>query len=95
MNQKLEASTLKAERSADGVLKVTMRGEVFDGRGFLKSAISGKEADPKSKAKTLDFDLDLKLGAVAGNQGEALRSVDCKMSRRGGPASHWTCGTWP
>jgi len=66
------------------VLKVTMRGDVFDGRGFLKSAISGKETDPKSKPKNVDFDLDVKLGAVAGYSGEALRSVDAKMSRRGG-----------
>jgi hypothetical protein len=61
-----------------------MRGDVFDGRGFLKSAISGKEADAKSKPKNYDYDVDLKLGAVAGFNGEALRSVDVKMSRRNG-----------
>jgi hypothetical protein len=61
-----------------------MRGDVFDGRGFLKSAISGKEADSKSKTKSIDFDADLKLGAVIGYDGEALRSVDAKLSRRGG-----------
>ena len=79
-----DKTTLKAERGSDGVVKVTMRGDVFDGRGFLKSAISGKEADPKSKTRSIDFDVDLKLGAVAGFFGEALRSVDCKVSRRGG-----------
>ena len=79
-----DKTTLKAERGPDGVLKVTMRGDVFDGRGFLKSAISGKETDAKSKAKNVDFDVDLKLGAVAGYFGEALRSVDCKLSRRNG-----------
>ena len=79
-----DKASLKAERGADGVVKVTMRGDVFDGRGFLKSAMSGKEADAKSKASTIDFDVDLKLGAVAGYFGEALRSVDCKVSRRGG-----------
>jgi hypothetical protein len=79
-----DKTSLKAERSSDGVLKVTMRGDVFDGRGFLKSAISGKEADAKSKTKNIDFDVDLKLGAVAGYFGEALRSVDCKLSRRNG-----------
>jgi hypothetical protein len=61
-----------------------MRGDVFDGRGFLKSAISGKEADAKSKTKNVDFDVDVKLGLVAGFNGEALRSVDAKISRRGG-----------
>src|SRR6266704_6380596 len=79
-----DKTTLKAERGADGVVKVTMRGDVFDGRGFLKSAISGKEADPKSKTRSIDFDVDLKLGAVAGYNGEALRSVDSKFSRRNG-----------
>ena len=79
-----DKTTLRAERAPDGVVKVTMRGDVFDGRGFLKSAISGKEADGKSKTKNIDFDVDLKLGAVAGFNGEALRSVDCKVSRRNG-----------
>jgi hypothetical protein len=79
-----DKTSLKAERGADGVVKVTMRGDVFDGRGFLKSAISGKEADPKSKTRNTDLDVDLKLGAVAGFYGEALRSADCKLSRRNG-----------
>jgi hypothetical protein len=85
-----DKTTLKAERGSDGVVKVTMRGDVFDGRGFLKSAISGKEADPKSKAKNTDFDVDLKLGAIAGFSGEAVRSVDCKISRRNGVIKNFT-----
>ncbi len=85
-----DKTTLKAERGPDGVLKVTMRGDVFDGRGFLKSAISGREGDAKSKTKSVDFDVDLKLGAVAGYFGEALRSVDCKVSRRGGVIKSFT-----
>ena len=79
-----DKTSLRAERGPDGVLKVTMRGDVFDGRGFLKSTISGKEADSKAKSKSLDFDVDIKLGAVAGYFGEALRSVDAKVSRRNG-----------
>ena len=67
-----------------------MRGDVFDGRGFLKTAISGKETDPKSKTKNIDFDVDVKLGAVAGFFGEALRSVDAKMSRRNGAIKSFT-----
>lgn len=79
-----DKASLKAERGPDGVYKVTMRGDVFDGRGFLKSAMSGKEADAKSKTRNMDFDIDVKLGAVAGYDGEALRSADVKLSRRGG-----------
>lgn len=79
-----DKTSLRADRGSDGVLKVVMRGDVFDGRGFLKSAISGKETDAKSKARNFDFDVDVKLGAVAGYFGEALRSVDVKLSRRNG-----------
>ena len=79
-----DKTSLRAERGSDGVVKVTMRGDVFDGRGFLKSAVSGREADTKSKTRNIDFDVDLKLGAVQGFSGEAVRSVDCKMSRRNG-----------
>jgi hypothetical protein len=85
-----DKTSLKAERGTDGVMKVTMRGDVFDGRGFLKSAMSGKDADPKSKTKNIDFDFDLKLGAVAGFNGEALRSVDSKFSRRNGNVKAFT-----
>ncbi|MBR0800899.1 hypothetical protein JQ615_36610 [Bradyrhizobium jicamae] len=79
-----DKTSLRADRGPDGVIKVTMRGDVFDGRGFLKSAISGRDTDPKSKTKMIDVDVDLKLGAVAGFNGEAVRSVDAKMSRRNG-----------
>jgi Protein of unknown function len=85
-----DKTSLRADRGPDGVLKVTMRGDVFDGRGFLKTAISGREADSKIKAKNVDFDVDVKLGAVAGYFGEALRSVDAKMSRRGGTIKSFT-----
>jgi hypothetical protein len=87
-----DRTSLKAERGSDGILKVTMRGDVFDGRGFLKSAISGKESDAKSKTSSVDFDMDLKLGAVAGYFGEALRSVDCKLSRRNGVIRNFALG---
>lgn len=85
-----DKTSLKAERGPDGVLRVTMRGDVFDGRGFLKSAISGKETDLKSKTKSIDFDIDVKLGAVAGFFGEAVRSVDTKISRRNGTIRSFT-----
>jgi hypothetical protein len=46
--------------------------------------MSGKEADAKSKPKNFDFDVDLKLGTVAGYNGETVRAVDVKLSRRNG-----------
>ena len=60
-----------------------MRGELFDGRGFLKSATSGAPSE-KSKTQSRDFDLDLKLGTVTGYNVEALRGVELRLSRRNG-----------
>jgi hypothetical protein len=79
-----DKANLKAERAPDGTLKVTMRGEVFDGRGFIKSAMSGRDPGAKEKSKSFDLDIDAKLGALAGFYGEAVRSVDLKLSRRNG-----------
>jgi hypothetical protein len=82
-----DKASLWAERGGDGVLKVTMRGDVFDGRGLLASAIAGnlgKVDDSKGTTKNIDFDVDLELSAVMGFNGEALRSVDGKLSRRNG-----------
>uniref|UniRef100_E6VM16 YhdP central domain-containing protein n=1 Tax=Rhodopseudomonas palustris (strain DX-1) TaxID=652103 RepID=E6VM16_RHOPX len=77
-----DKAMLKADRGTDGVLKAVMRGDVFDGRGFIRSALSGSSAD--SKGKSIDFDLDLKFGAVAGFYGEAVRSLEVKTTRRNG-----------
>jgi hypothetical protein len=86
-----DKASLKAERGQDGVFRGTMRGDVFDGRGFLKSAISGNSKDDaKNKTKNVDFDIDVKLGAVVGFNGEAMRSVDAKMSKRNGAIKAFT-----
>ena len=79
-----DKANLKAERAPDGSYKIVVRGDVFDGRSFIKYAMSGKEPETRSRSKALDFDLDLKLGAVAGFNGEALRAFDAKMTRRNG-----------
>jgi hypothetical protein len=75
--------TLKADRSPDGALHVAMRGDVYDGRNFVKSSLAGGLVD-KAKSKQIDLDLDVKLGTVAGHNGETLRGLDLKLSRRGG-----------
>jgi hypothetical protein len=85
-----DKASLRAERNADGVLKIVMRGDVFDGRNFIKSAISGKQTETKGKTKSIDVDVDMKLGAVAGFYGEAVRSADVKMSRRNGSIRSFT-----
>jgi hypothetical protein len=78
-----DKATLKADRAGDGTLRVAMRGDIYDGRNFVKSSMTGASAD-KNKSKQVDLDLDVKLGTVAGHNGETLRGLDLKMSRRGG-----------
>lgn len=75
--------SLKADRSGDGVLHVSMRGDIYDGRNFVKSSLAGSSMD-KSRQKQADIDLDVKVGTVAGHNGETLRGLDLRMSRRGG-----------
>jgi hypothetical protein len=86
-----DKATLKAERGPDGALRVMIRGDVFDGRGFIKSAMGGPSGE-RSKQKSQDIDIDLRLGAVAGFHGETLRGVDLRMSRRGGIIKSFTLG---
>jgi hypothetical protein len=82
-----DKATLKAERGSDGVLRVTMRGDIFDGRSFVRSSISGASSAPLSEQKPKphrDLDLDVKVSRVLGHHGEALRSVELRFTRRGG-----------
>jgi hypothetical protein len=78
-----DKSTLKADRTPDGALRVMMRGDVHDGRGFIKATMAGNRRDARDKPP-VDLDLDMRLGTVIGFNGETLRNVDMKMSRRGG-----------
>jgi hypothetical protein len=78
-----DKTTLKAERGPDGALRVMMRGDVYDGRNFVKSAMGGP-ASSQGKQESKDIDLDIKVGTVAGYHGETLRGLDLTMSRRGG-----------
>jgi hypothetical protein len=79
-----DRASMRIERNPDGALRVIMRGEVYDGRIFVKNASSGASASPNPKRRVPDLDLDMKLGAVVGFNGEALRGLDLKMSRRAG-----------
>ncbi|HEY2137421.1 MAG TPA: DUF3971 domain-containing protein [Xanthobacteraceae bacterium] len=79
-----DKASLKAERLPDGPLKVTMRGDVYDGRSFIKSVMGGPSGDSKPRRGIADLDLDVKIGAVAGFHGEALRALDLRLLRRSG-----------
>jgi hypothetical protein len=73
--------TLKADRGSDGALRVAMRGDIYDGRNFVKSSLASTD---RTRQKQEDLDLDIKVGTVAGHNGETLRGLDLKLSRRGG-----------
>jgi hypothetical protein len=73
--------TLKADRGPDGALRVAMRGDIYDGRNFVKSSLANTD---KARQKQEDLDLEIKVGTVAGHNGETLRGLDLKLSRRGG-----------
>ncbi|MBS0535258.1 MAG: hypothetical protein JSR72_14465 [Proteobacteria bacterium] len=77
-----DKASVRADRGDNGVLKVTIRGDVYDGRNFVKASLAG--ADEDSKEKQSDLDLDIKLGTVAGHNGETLRGLTLRLSRRSG-----------
>jgi hypothetical protein len=82
-----DQASLKAERGSDGVLHVTMRGAVYDGRNFIKAALAGGTPDKgkqKQRQKQIDLDLNIKIGTVAGHNGETLRGLSLIDSRRAG-----------
>jgi hypothetical protein len=78
-----DKTLLKAERGPDGALRVMLRGDVYDGRNFVKSAMAGPVAN-QVKQESKDVDLDVKVGTIVGFHGETLRGLDLTLSRRGG-----------
>jgi Protein of unknown function len=79
-----DRTSLKVDRAPDGALRVVMRGDAYDGRGFIKTMTGGPSATQPGKRPAPDIDLDMKLGAVVGFNGEAVRGLELKMSRRAG-----------
>jgi hypothetical protein len=78
-----DKTTLQLERAPDNLYKVVLRGDTFDGRNFVKAAMSGGP-EPKQRRPAIDMEVDAKIGAVAGFKGELLRNLDVHMTRRGG-----------
>jgi hypothetical protein len=79
-----DRANMRIERGSEGALRVIMRGEVYDGRGFLKTTAGASPQNSNAKRRAVDADLDMKIAAVVGFNGEALRGVELKMSRRAG-----------
>ncbi len=79
-----DRTSLKVARTSDGALHVVMRGDSYDGRAFVKAMAGGPTTAQPGQHPPPDIDLDMKLGAVLGFNGEALRDLELKLSRRGG-----------
>ncbi|WP_238121549.1 MULTISPECIES: DUF3971 domain-containing protein [unclassified Xanthobacter] len=86
-----DKAALKADKSGD-VLKIHITGEVMDARGIMKSIMSpptpatgngAAAANGRRSPKIPDVDVDAKIGALTGNNGEVLRQLDLFVARRG------------
>ena len=78
-----DKASLQLERAPDNLYKVTMRGDTFDGRNFIRATMSGSP-ETKQRRPPIDIDIEAKVGAVAGFKGEVLRNLDLHLTRRGG-----------
>ena len=79
-----DRANLRVDRGSDGLYKVVLRGDSIDGRGFVKSSMSGVTGDARKGKSTFDFDLDAKLGSITGFKNEAMRNFDLHMVKRAG-----------
>ncbi len=77
-----DKASLRAERSGD-VLKIRITGEVIDARGIMKSLVGSPSGPAKKEQKSQDVDVEAKIGAMTGNNGEVLRQLDLSLGRRG------------
>ncbi|MFG1431700.1 DUF3971 domain-containing protein [Xanthobacter sp. V2C-8] len=82
-----DKASLSAEKAGD-VLKIHLNGAMMDARGIMKSLMSTPGAPAAGarrpqQAKLPDVDLDAKVGALTGNNGEVMRQFDLRLSRRG------------
>jgi hypothetical protein len=81
-----DKASLRAERTADGTLRVSVRGDVLDARGAIRGLTDGPGAKPsaQSKDRPRDLDVELRLGAATGHHGEVARQIDLRFQRRNG-----------
>ncbi len=80
-----DRATLSASRANDGALRVTVRGDVLDARGAIRGLTEGAGNSPSGKPyKPRDLDLELRVGAARGNNGEVARNLDMRIIRRNG-----------
>lgn len=77
-----DRASLTVERD-DGALRASLRGTVLDTRGMLRS-LSETQTPATRKDKPRDVDLDVRIGAATGNNGEVIRNLELRVTRRNG-----------
>ncbi len=78
-----DRAAIEIARTPDGRPQITLRGDAFDGRHFLKALLVVLSADHPANSP-LDLDLDIKVAALQGFNGEALHDAALKLSGQGG-----------
>jgi hypothetical protein len=64
--------------------KVTIRGDMIDARHVIRSLTDPGHAGLSGPSgAAADLDIDVRVGAVAGSNGEVIRQLDMQMTRRG------------
>ncbi|MCC6948779.1 MAG: hypothetical protein IT539_13510 [Bradyrhizobiaceae bacterium] len=79
-----DKASLRAERAADGSLRVIVRGDVLDARSALRGLTEGPKTAAQAKERPRDLDVELRLGVATGHNGEVARQVDLRVQRRNG-----------
>ncbi|HEY7459826.1 MAG TPA: hypothetical protein VH765_13865 [Xanthobacteraceae bacterium] len=80
-----DKASLRADRAPDGALRVTVRGDVLDARGAIRGLTEGPaQVSTSRQQRPRDLDLELRLGAATGHNGEVARQVDMRILRRNG-----------
>jgi hypothetical protein len=80
-----DKASLRADRGSDGILKASVRGDVLDVRGLMKRMTEGSvQTGPVQgkKYRPLDMDLEVKIGAASGNNGEVVRQLELHILRK-------------
>ncbi|WP_439573799.1 hypothetical protein [Phreatobacter sp.] len=75
--------SLRVERQGSGH-KVTVRGDMIDARNAIRALTDPPSPGPSGPgAAPAELEIDLKVGAVAGSNGEVIRQLEMQMVRRG------------
>ena len=78
-----DRATLSVERN-ETAMKVTVRGSVLDARGLIRSLSDTPTGGNRKKDKGHDADIDVRVGAATGHNGEVIRNLELRATRRNG-----------